>query len=46
MVLQTFDNDPSVPVKTDEREVFLKPEEYQSMIQKLNGTIAKLKPTL
>jgi hypothetical protein len=45
-VLQTFDSDPSAPVKTDEEDVFLKPEEYQSMIQKLNDTIAKLKANI
>lgn len=43
LVLQTFDSDPSAPIKTDAKEVFLKPEEYQTMIQKLNDTMAKLK---
>jgi len=34
LVLQTFDNDPSVAVKMDEKEVFLKPKKYQDMIKK------------
>lgn len=43
LLLQTFESDPSKAVKMDEKEVFLKPEEYSKMIQKLNETILKLK---
>jgi len=43
LVLQTFDSDPSKAVKMDEKEVFLKPEEYTQMIKKLDETISKIK---
>jgi diadenosine tetraphosphate (Ap4A) HIT family hydrolase len=43
LVLQTFESDPSKAVKMDEKEVFLKPEEYSQMIDKLNDNIQKFK---
>ena len=43
LVLQTFESDPSTAVKMDEKEVFLKQEEYQEMIRKLQSKIQELR---
>lgn len=42
LVLQTFDNDPSAPVKMDEKEEFLSQEEYWKMIEGLRQKIQDL----
>jgi diadenosine tetraphosphate (Ap4A) HIT family hydrolase len=43
LIMQTFDNDPSLAVKPDEKEVFLQPQEYQSIIDKLRLVIGRIK---
>ncbi len=42
LVLQTFESDPSRPVKMDEEEILLESGEYQSMIEALRNTIFRL----
>jgi|WetSurMetagenome_2_1015567.scaffolds.fasta_scaffold111311_1 ATP adenylyltransferase len=43
LVLQTFESDPSRPVKMDEKEVFLEKEEYQTMISNIQETIFRIR---
>lgn len=43
LIMQTFDSDPSVAIKPDEKEVLLKSEEYQSIINQVKLKIEELK---